>query len=614
MAIINNVPNTTNNSKWCVDEYGYGTGDYWDIRIIANKGYKFAGDCVATYVNKNGESVNVTVGVNGAKTQCSKNIYDATEDTEITITGQTVDGTIVTVHCEINNTTATGKITDTNTAQITVICNDGFVFGNAPKVSYTDYYGYPSEKAMTLNEDKTVATITLTDFDETNDATVTGETVSSGTPELTVTNNIVGTTETHTYDGTTATLTVQGSNPRYRFISPKVTYTDKLGTEKTAEMTVEVQQYGSVATAVLTDVNPSKPVNISGQYVNVVHVEAGLSNCQSVEVLPDYYLQGSHVEIKLQANDNTEFQDTPVLSHQDDAGSYVSKDFTVSADKKTATVAYDLPTDYEISSVSIYAEAVPVKVIGGNFGAINVYIVTLDNLQDFAKKRFFRETSSGGETSYELIDLGKYVNRIKRIYTPISSSSTDVLRCGNYNTEIQVLQPATDKITLDFGNVEIPAPNGDVTDYESDIKLFIPFTGFVTLPNDYAGEQINLQIDINVVSGDGVARLQHNGVLFQVVEVRPNNDVLYRTSTDLTLVGSDEWNETLYYGIEPFIYCKWFTSKNPNGRNSDLQRDVIGTFTGFNTFADVTVISADYMLADEQRAIYEALERGVYIE
>lgn len=585
----------------------------WSIRVRTESGWLFKGDGTIVYEDVNGVSHNETLSVNGSKTMLSGTFYETDENTNFIINGEVKDENEVDIYNDIPN--ATAKVTkDGNTARFEVTADNNYKFASAPKVTYTNEYGYPTQDTLTLNEDETVATGSAEYPEFTRGFTFSGETVSTGTPELTVNNGIANTTETHVYDGETATLTVSGKYPRYRFISPKVTYTDKLGTEKTAEMTVEVQQYGSVATAILTDVDPSKPVNISGQYVNVVRIDAGFSNCQSVEVLPDYYLQGSHVEITLQANENTEFQDTPVLSHQDEFGRYVSKDFTVSADKKTATVAYDLPTDYEISSVSIHAEAVPVEVIGGNFGAINVYIVTLENLKDFAKKRFFRETSSGGETSYELIDLGKYVNRIKRIYTPIASSSTDVLRCGNYNTEIQVLQPATDKITLDFGNVEIPAPNGDVTDYESEIKLFIPFTGFVNLPNDYAGEQINLQIDINVVSGDGVARLQHNGVLFQVVEVRPNNDVLYRTSTDLTLVGSDNWNETLYYGIEPFIYCKWFTSKNPNGRNSDLQRDVIGTFMGFNTFTDVTVISADYMLADEQRAIYEALERGVYIE
>ena len=607
MSVINNIPHTINNSSYD-DEY-----EAWSIRITAESGWLFTGTPTVSYTDTNGVAQNKTLTVNSAKTMLSVSLYLTNADTVLTVNGSIKDANAVTIINNIPN--AIAKVTkDVTTANFEVTANTDYKFASAPKVTYTSVSTtQQTQQTLTLSQNDTVATGSSVDADFSKDFTFSGDTVSTKIAELNVTNNISGTTETHTYDGTTANITVTGSYPRYRFISPKITYTDKLGTETTVDITVENNQSGSVANSVLSDVDPSKPITVTGQYVNVVHVETGLSNCHSVQTLPDYYLQHSHVEITLQANDNTTFKETPILLHVDNEGLYVTKYFTVSGDKKTATIAYDLPTDYEISSLDIHAESVPIAVIGSKYGAINVYIVTLDNLNDFAKKRFISDTGATSGTNYELIDLGKYVNRIKRIYTPIASNSTDVLRCGNYNTEIQVLQPTNDKITLDFGNVEIPAPNGDITDYESDIKIFIPFNGFVSLPNDYVGEQINLQIDINVLTGDGVARLMHNGVLFQVVDVRPSSDILYRTSTDLSLIGGDDWNETISYGIEPFIYCKYFTSKNNNGRNTDLKRGVISSFNGFNTFEDVTVISADNMLTYEQRAIYDALERGIYI-
>ena len=342
-----------------------------------------------------------------------------------------------------------------------------------------------------------------------------------------------------------------------------------------------------------------------------VKINLKLSNCYSVGTLPTSYAQGDEVNITLQANDKTEFNVDPYLSHSTNTGSTFKQKFTVSTDKKTATVSYKLPTSYTVRKLTITAETNPIEEIGSKFGAINVYIVTLNNLEEFSKKRFVKPT---GAATSDFIDIGKYVNRIKRIYVPITSGSPDVLRCGNYNTEIQVFQPSTDKITLDFGNVGVPAPNGDVTDYVSDIKIFIPFKGFVSMPTDYVGEQINLQIDINVLTGDGVARLMHNGVLFQVVEMRPSSDILYRTSTDLTVIGSDEWNENIYYGTEPFIYFKYFTSKNNNGRNADLKRGKLSDFKGFNIFADVSPIGSTEMSVEEQQTIFRLLESGVYIE
>ena len=51
------------------------------------------------------------------------------------------------------------------------------------------------------------------------------------------------------------------------------------------------------------------------------------------------------------------------------------------------------------------------------------------------------------------INLGQYVNRIKRIFTTVPVAGNDVLKCGNYNTEISVKNPTSDVMLLDFGNV-----------------------------------------------------------------------------------------------------------------------------------------------------------------
>ena len=67
-------------------------------------------------------------------------------------------------------------------------------------------------------------------------------------------------------------------------------------------------------------------------------------------------------------------------------------------------------------------------------------------------------------------------------------------------------------------------------------------------------------------------------------------------------------------GLEPYIILKWYESKNANGRNNDFKRGVISSFTGFNSFTDITPISAQNMLANEQQMIYNALQTGVYIE
>lgn len=614
MAVIVNIPNAhDDNSQW------NASGGYWDINVRTNDGYLFVGDITAAYTDTSGTPKSVVLDMNGAKVWAFGELSDTDADTEITITGNTRSENDLEVINNIPNTTATGtKGSGYFDASIQVTANEGYKI-TAAQVEFTDGYGYPDTKDLTISPDGKTASWEYNDADTGKSFTLTGTTASEGTPELTVTNEIADTTEQHTYDGQTATFTVNGSYPRYRFKQPTVNYTGTDGQPKTIQMEVEVLERGSIATATVTDIDPTKPVTITGQYLYAIMIEPSLSNCYADPELPEHLFEGDTLSVVLKANPNTAFDDTdemkiPVFSYQDEHGDYQNKPLTVSEDKQTATGKI-LLGDYQ--SMGVVAEAYPVAVVGEQYGAINVYLVTLDELAEFSGKRFFKETGtdpSTGAPIYENIDLGAYVNKIRRVYTNIGASSTDVIRCGNYNTGVSCHQPAQDKITLDFGTAVVPAHNEDNTDYESEIQIFLPFAGFVTLNTDYAGKTIALQYVINVVTGNGVALLSCNGVVFQVEETEPSSEIIYLSpSTQVKTVGGDDWNEMLYYGLEPYIYCKWYESAS-NGRNNDRQTGILGDFRGFNVFDDVTPIHTAEMLTEEQEMIYTALSDGVYIE
>lgn len=614
MAVIVNIPNAhDDNSQW------NASGGYWDINVRTNDGYLFAGDVKAVYNNTSGYPKSVVLNMNGAKVWAFGELSDTDADTEITITGNTRSENDLEVINNIPNTTATGtKGSGYSDASIQVTANEGYKI-TAAQVEFTNGYGYPDTKDLTISPDGKTASWEYDDADTGESFTLTGTTASEGTPELTVTNEIADTTEQHTYDGQTATFTVNGSYPRYRFKQPTVNYTGTDGQPKTIQMEVEVLERGSIATATVTDIDPTKPVTITGQYLYAIMIEPSLSNCYADPELPEHLFEGDTLNVVLKANPNTAFDDTdkmkiPVFSYQDETGDYQNKPLTVSEDKQTAT-GQILLGDYQ--RMGVVAEAYPVAVVGEQYGAINVYLVTLDELAEFSGKRFFKETGTDPETGapiYENVDLGAYVNKIRRVYTNIGASSTDVIRCGNYNTGVSCHQPAQDKITLDFGTAVVPAHNEDNTDYESEIQIFLPFAGFVTLNTDYAGKTIGLQYVINVVTGNGVALLSCNGVVFQVEETEPSSEIIHLSpSTQVKTVGGDDWNEMLYYGLEPYIYCKWYESAS-NGRNNDRQTGILGDFRGFNVFDDVTPIHTAEMLTEEQEMIYKALYDGVYIE
>ena len=505
---------------------------------------------------------------------------------------------------------------------INVRTDDGFVFQGDVKAVYINASGYPKSFVLEQNGAKDWAFGKLTGTNANTGITITGNTQSGGKPELKVTNNITGSgvTEHHTFDGETATFTVTGQSRPYkvRFFDLKASYTNKAGTATETPFVVQDLEASQQATLTVTDIDPTKPVTLTGSYERVIEISTNLSNCTANEDLPQYVKVGETVNVTLTANDGTEFdteQSTPKFYYQSASGLPQTQDLTISSDKKKATGSIQVNTNW--SDFTVIGSAYPVAVVGEQYGAINVYLVTLDELAEFSGKRFFKETGTDPTTGapiYENIDLGAYVNKIHRVYTNIGASSTDVIRCGNYNTGVSCHQPAQDKITLDFGTAVVPAHNEDNTDYESEIQIFLPFAGFVNLNNAYAGKTIALQYVINVVTGNGVALLSCNGVVFQVEETEPSSEIIYLSpSTQVKTVGGDDWNEMLYYGLEPYIYCKWYESAS-NGRNNDRQTGILGDFRGFNVFDDVTPIHTAEMLTEEQEMIYTALSDGVYIE
>lgn len=615
MSVIVNIPNAhDDNSQW------NASGGYWDINVRTNDGYLFVGDITAAYTDTSGTPKSVVLDMNGAKVWVFGELSDTDVDTEITITGNTRSENDLEVINNIPNTTATGVKNGMWSGSVNVTANDGFKITSA-QVEFMDMFGDDMQD-LTISPDGKTASWSNDDFQTDSGVTLTGETASEGTPELNVTNNITGSgvTEQHTFDGETATFTVTGqySPNKVRFFDLKASYTNKAGTATKTPFVVQDLEYSQQATLTITDIDPTKPVTLTGSYDDVLEISTNLSNCIANEDLPQYVKDGETVNVTLTANDGTEFdteQSTPQFYYRDASGFTETQDLTISSNKKTATGSIQVNTNW--SDFAVIGSAYPVTVVGEQYGAINVYLVTLDELAEFSGKRFFKETGTDpgtGAPIYENIDLGAYVNKIRRVYTNIGASSTDVIRCGNYNTGVSCHQPAQDKITLDFGTAVVPAHNEDNTDYESEIQIFLPFAGFVNLNTDYAGKTIALQYVINVVTGNGVALLSCNGVVFQVEETEPSSEIIHLSpSTQVKTIGGDDWNEMLYYGLEPYIYCKWYESAS-NGRNNDKQTGILGDFRGFNVFDDVTPIHTAEMLTEEQEMIYTALSDGVYIE
>lgn len=435
---------------------------------------------------------------------------------------------------------------------------------------------------------------------EGDEITITGEFLS-GVKELQITNNITNTTAKAVASETNYTVTVEGKAQGMFNGTPTITY----GGE-TYEMTV-TDQTATIIVPIATE-----SVIINGEYLlgDFIAVDYSLTNCEIVGDKPVKVKTGQSYTFNFKANANAELTEIQA-NFTNNSGDIVVSNGTIAEDKQTGKVTINLTTGATDFTVYANADVVQPPTIK-NYGAINVYSVTLENLDEFSKKRFFKPTGENDTgTTYTEVNLGEYVNRIKRIFVNVPVSGDDVLKCGNYNTGIKVKTPESDVILLDFGNVELTGTNGNSEDYNSTVQMFIPCRGVVSIDSKYIGKTINLSIKVNVITGDSVALISCDGVIFQIESFSLSRDVIYRLGTNLNVVGGEEWNEQILYGLEPYVLITENLTVNVPVNNTQ-ENVTIGDVTGFAQFENVNLNTVN-LLVDEYNEIINQLETGVYL-
>ena len=486
--------------------------------------------------------------------------------------------------------------TDAEHFNVTVTGNGNGTFKNLTAV-YTDIDGNWCEDPFNVSGNVGTITVYCNKGDE---IAITGEFVSGGR-ELQITNNIQNTTASSVASETNYTVTVTGNAKGMFNGTPTITYGGN-----TYNMTVTNQ----TATAIVPIATES--VIINGEYLlgKYIEVQYGLTNCEIVGDKPVKVKTGQSYTFNFRANPNAELTEI-YANFKNDEGNPIDVNGTISEDKQTGSVTFELTPNAVDLNIVANANVITPPTIN-NYGAINVYIVTLDNLDEFAKKRFFTQTSETSTgTSYSEVNLGQYVNRIKRIFAAVPVGGDDVLKCGNFNTGIKVKYPDSDVIVLDFGNVELTGANGNNEDFNAQVQMFIPCRGVVTIDSKYIGKTVNLTIKVNVITGDSVALLSCDGVTFQIESFSLSRDVLYRLGTDLNVVGGEQWNEQILYGLEPYVLITENLTVDVPVNNTQ-ENVTINAVTGFAQFTNVNLNTAN-LLVDEYDEIISQLETGVYL-
>lgn len=498
----------------------------------------------------------------------------------------------------INNVSGTNAVSVQNDENfdITLTGDTEGSFTVTPIVTYMTKYNEASHGTMHVNGNTATFSVPV----KTNKEVTINGTFTPKPKELTITNHVSGTTATYVQNGENFDITLTGNTDGSYPVVPVVSYRNESGTETTGNMNVN----GKIATFSVP-VATNETVTITGTFTpetpqKDVPITYALTNC-TVSPQPQTVKTGSTLNLTV----------TPLKNYNLDSCNLIwndgTKDVTVSA--TGGVISFPVPDS--CVSISIKAVASVITPVGKNYGAINVYCVTLDNLDAFSKQRFF-EIKDDTQGIYEEVNLGIFVNRIKRIFTNVPVSGTDSLRCGNYNTGITVRTPEKDVIMLDFGNVTLTGLNGDSEDYNAQISVFIPCRGFVAVDSKYIGKTVNLSFKVNVITGDAVAFLSCDGVVFQLESFSLSRDVIYKTgTTELNIVGGTQWDEQILYGLEPYVIITQNATINKPVNNTQ-ESVTIGDVTGYAQFENVDLNTVN-LLVDEYNTIISELENGVYL-
>lgn len=509
-----------------------------------------------------------------------------------------------------------------NNTVITLTCESGFAFDGVPTVTYgadpEDPFADATTENMTVSGN--VATFTLATDSYSGFATLDGNTKEVGPTDVTVINKVPDTLISHTVDGSSVIVALSSKKV---MLNVSCSYVGTDGSSKNVSVPVNVvvkplvdeDNVISNASVVLADVDFKHDVVVTGKTKKALRIDYYLSGCTPVNK-PEYCFVGEPITFTLNADEGNKFYNAKkcrITGYNSLTGGREVY-MTVSEDMLTATGAFTPQIAIEHDwYIVVEGEATPTSTPTKKYGFINAYVLNEQNLEDFATARFVPYTGDSASTKEDPIsyDLGDYVNRVERFFFTVEKGSRSKLMCGNFQVDTDVFNLASDTKVVSFGSVDIPNVTESTADYDTDLNMFVPFLGLVSLPVDLIGCTVELEMRVNLLGGSGVYVLTCNDRIVWTDEVKPCTDVIFRTQKqEVQVLGGSDFDSTYLMGFAPYIILqkKTITSKGVETSASRLTK--VKDVVGFTKMVNVKFAETSNMLMDDVNTIINILRNG----
>lgn len=594
------------------------------ITITTNNGYKFDSNNLPYLrlhgINNVGSGINLTLSNNdttatltGVISDLSGNRFTQAQfevgkkmlDLYTTII-QPLTPPNITFTNNIHNSTLTSIVNNDNSVTLTITANNGYYFNTIPNITYIDTNEQSETANFTLSNNDTIATTTIYPISGDSTATINGTCINI--PTHNIINNVINTTLTSDINNNTVELTLTPIAANYHFTTvPTVEYyeNDILKTD-----TFTINKIDLIDIATITITADKTDIIITGVCQIAIPITKELSNV-TLSGINDYLIPSNQNILNLTINANTGYcLDTP--PNIELWGVSISGDkiyFELNTQDEpitTASLNYNLDNTYNINyirNIIIHSFATPLTVY--NFGAINVYKVTKQNLNDFSLVRY-----GNGR------NLNNFVVSLKQLYCSVGITIPNTLKCGDIDTNIKVGEVTNDKNEIDCGSIVIPFKNNNNVDYETELNLFLPFYGMYNLNNSVIGRRLNITYVVSTLTGQGFIYLKditdNNDYIVDKLKVDISSSLFYEKITDNASI--NQFAPNYLSGLTPILYIKYYENKNNYIYNSDCIRAVLNTFNGFISVTELTNFANNSITENEYKELINLLEDGVFIE
>ena len=460
--------------------------------------------------------------------------------------------------------------------------------------TYTDTSNNLVTLNLSLNQAQNVGTVTLTNVDYNYNVNIYGNIILN----VNVINNVDtnNTTVTSELVNNDLHITIEGILDNYEFYNVTLNYDN-------TEIDGNIEN-GNV-TFIVENANLNLTYTINGQYLYTIYLDYVISNCNVIP-LNLKVTENSVITLTATPNNYFIFETQPYLKLQTLTG---HQDFYFTNN----TITFDFSTVEnfeELTHIIVYAVAQIDNTLIDKYGSIYAYITTIQNLTDFAKIRF--ETVTSGGVSRE-IDKGIYIKSLKRIYLNNIFAVDNNLRLGNYLTNIIAKSIINDTIEVNAGNILVPSYSDNITDYQNDYSLFLPFYGFYKIENDFIGKMLNVKYICNLINGLGIITISANDFVIDKIQCNISTDVLYKTTdkTEIQTNGNITNDISNLKGLQPYLNVKYYTDLNENIYNTDCKHNQVKNFSGFIKCNEI--FFNNDKLKDVEELIKKELENGIIV-